>query len=81
MFVYLQNLGCTEDAVNAILMQIGFAAVHELQQYLQVIGARAVQDDEQLIVCRRVDRRMAEQALEVGAARGQDEPVGLEGLT
>lgn len=57
-------------------MEVGHAAVHELQKDLQVLVPGAIQDDDQL----SVERGVLEQLGEVGAAGGQDQPVGLEGL-
>jgi hypothetical protein len=76
----LQDLRGAKDTVDAVLVQVGFTPVHELQQDLQVVCPRPVQDDKQLVVRGCIDGRMAEQTFEVCTARRQDQSVSLEGL-
>ena len=74
--LYLQHFCRPEDTFDPVLVEVGHAAVHELQKDLQVLVPGAIQDDDQL----SVERGVLEQLGEVGAAGGQDQPVGLEGL-
>ena len=62
-------------------MEVCLAPVHEVQEYLEVVGAGAVEDDEELVVERRRDGRVVEDGGEVGAACCQHETVRFEGLT
>ena len=74
--LYLQHFCRAEDTFNPVLVEVGHAAVHELQKDLQVLVSGAIQDDNQL----SIERGVLEQFGEVGAAGGEDQPVCLEGL-
>ena len=74
--LYLQHFCRAEDTFNPVLVEVGHAAVHELQKDLQVLVSGAIQDDNQL----SIERGGLEQFGEVGAAGGEDQAVSLEGL-
>ena len=73
---HLEHLRGPQHTLDPVLVEVGDAAVHELQKDLQVLVARPVQDHDQL----PVEGRVAEELGEVGAAGGEDQAVGLEGL-
>lgn len=62
-------------------MQIGLSSVHKVQKDLEVICSGAIEDDEELVVDRDVDRILVEQFGKVGAASRQHESMRFEGLT
>ena len=46
----LKDFGCAQDAVDAVLVQVGLAPVHEVQEDLEIIGPRPVKNDKELVV-------------------------------
>ena len=73
---HLEHLGGPQHALDPVLVEVGHAAVHELQQDLQVLVPRPIQDHNQL----PVEGGVAEELGEVGAAGGEDQAESLEGL-
>ena len=48
--IYLENFGGPEDTLDAVLVKVGDPLVHELEEDLQVLVVRALQDHDQLAV-------------------------------
>ena len=54
MIAYLECLSRPEDGVDPVLVEVGLAAVHEVQQDLEVVGPGPVQHHEELQKPRQV---------------------------
>ena len=63
---YLQYFCSAKNALDPVLVEIGDATVHELQEDLEVLVAGAIQDHDQL----SVEGGVAEELGEVCAAGG-----------
>ena len=71
---HLEHLCGAEDALYAVLVEVGDPFVHELEEDLEVLVVGALQDHDQL----PVQRGVAEQLGEVRAAGRQNQSVRLE---
>ena len=71
LMTHLKNLSRPEDGLYPVGGEEGDPAVHELEQDLEVLRPRPVQDDDELAI----ERRGGEDLREVGAAGCQHETV------
>lgn len=69
MRAYLKALGGLEEGAEGLLGYVNLAPVHELEKGRHVLGARAVEDDDE---ARWRGRHALEQLLKVLAACRQD---------